>query len=194
MTTARRRAALTAGSAVVALALVAGCGSSRDTAAPAPSGTPTVSPRRTCGARSRAPSPVRTRRSARSSPTPPGDPHSYESTPADAAAISRADLVVANGGGYDTFVDKVTDADAGRRRPTPSRRSTCARTETDDNEHVWFDPTTVKAVADQVADRLSAAEPAKAAALHQRATAFDVQVDRIAAQTAAIGRARPARR
>src|SRR5436305_300825 len=36
-----------------------------------------------------------------------------------------------------------------------------------------------------------AAEPAKADGLHQRATAFDAQVDRVAARTAAIGRARP---
>jgi zinc/manganese transport system substrate-binding protein len=189
MTTARR-AALTAGGALVVLALVAGCGSSGDPGTPAAGGTPTVvATTNVWGAvASAVAGPDAQVRSIIADPA--GDPHSYESTPADAAAISRADLVVANGGGYDTFVEKVTDADAGAKARTieafglrPDRA--------DDNEHVWFDPTTVKAVADQVADRLGAAEPAKAAALHQRATAFDAQVDRIAAQTAAIGRARP---
>jgi len=33
------------------------------------------------------------------------DPHSYEATPADAAKVSSADLVVYNGAGYDSFVD-----------------------------------------------------------------------------------------
>jgi zinc/manganese transport system substrate-binding protein len=189
MTTARR-AALTAGGALVVLALVAGCGSSGDPGTPAAGGTPTVvATTNVWGAvASAVAGPDAQVRSIIADPA--GDPHSYESTPADAAAISRADLVVANGGGYDTFVEKVTDADAGAKARTieafdlrPDRA--------DDNEHVWFDPTTVMAVADQVADRLGAAEPAKAAALHQRATAFDAQVDRIAAQTAAIGRARP---
>ncbi|MGJ7908193.1 metal ABC transporter solute-binding protein, Zn/Mn family [Actinopolyspora sp. H202] len=35
------------------------------------------------------------------------DPHSYESTPRDAARIDRADLVVYNGGGYDAFVSQL---------------------------------------------------------------------------------------
>ncbi|MDT7744048.1 MAG: zinc/manganese transport system substrate-binding protein [Actinomycetota bacterium] len=192
--TAARRAALTAGGALVVLALVAGCGSSGDAAAPAGgSGTPTVvATTNVWGAvASAVAGPDAQVRSIISDPA--GDPHSYESTPADAAAISRADLVVANGGGYDTFVDKVTDADAAAKARTieafdlrPDRA--------DDNEHVWFDPTTVKAVAGQVADRLAAAEPTRAAALHQRATAFHAQVDRIAAQTATIGRARPGSR
>ena len=190
MTTARR-AALTAGGALVVLALATGCGSSADAGAPgAAPGTPTVvATTNVWGAvASAVAGPDAQVRSIISDPA--GDPHSYESTPADAAAISRADLVVANGGGYDTFVDKVTDADAGAKARTIEAFD-LRPDSADDNEHVWFDPTTVKAVSGQVADRLSAAEPAKAAGLHQRATAFDAQVDRIAAQTAAIGRARP---
>ncbi len=35
------------------------------------------------------------------------DPHSYEVSPADAAAIADAPLVVYNGGGYDSWVDDV---------------------------------------------------------------------------------------
>ena len=193
MTPARRRArraALATGGALVALALVAGCGSSGDAAASAPSGTPTVvATTNVWGAvASAVAGPDAQVRSIISDPA--GDPHSYESTPADAAAISRADLVVANGGGYDTFVDKVTDADAAARAHTIEAFDLRPE-QTDDNEHVWFDPTTVKAVAGRIADRLSAAEPAQAAALHQRAAAFSAQVDRIAAQTAAIGTARP---
>ncbi len=188
--TAARRTALTAGGALVALALVAGCGSSQDAGAPAASGTPTVVATTNVwgSVASAVAGPDAQVHSIISDPA--ADPHSYESTPADAAAIGRADLVVANGGGYDTFVDKVTGADAGAKAHTIEAFD-LRPDQADDNEHVWFDPTTVKAVAGQVADRLSTAEPAKAAALHQRATAFDAQVDRIAAQTAAIGRAKP---
>lgn len=36
---------------------------------------------------------------------PTADPHSYEASPADAASVATADLVVYNGAGYDSFVD-----------------------------------------------------------------------------------------
>jgi len=36
------------------------------------------------------------------------DPHSYEATAQDKLAVSKADLVVANGGGYDHFIDVLT--------------------------------------------------------------------------------------
>ncbi|KAN85402.1 zinc/manganese transporter substrate-binding protein, partial [Mycobacterium tuberculosis variant bovis B2 7505] len=35
------------------------------------------------------------------------DPHSYQASPADAAAIVDAELVIYNGGGYDPWVDQV---------------------------------------------------------------------------------------
>lgn len=41
---------------------------------------------------------------------PTADPHSYEASPLDAAAISDASLVVYNGGGYDHFVDDILGA------------------------------------------------------------------------------------
>jgi zinc/manganese transport system substrate-binding protein len=41
---------------------------------------------------------------------PAADPHSYESTPADAAAVAGARLVVANGGGYDEFVTQLVES------------------------------------------------------------------------------------
>lgn len=40
---------------------------------------------------------------------PTADPHSYEASPADAATVSNADLVVYNGAGYDSFVDRALE-------------------------------------------------------------------------------------
>ncbi len=42
------------------------------------------------------------------------DPHSYESTPRDAAMVGDADLIVYNGGGYDPFVPQILDSAAGK--------------------------------------------------------------------------------
>jgi zinc/manganese transport system substrate-binding protein len=193
--TLARRAVLSAGGALVAMTLVAGCGSSGDSGASgnaAPGTLTVVASTNVWGAvASAVAGPDAQVRSIIADPA--GDPHSYESTPADAAAITNASLVVANGGGYDTFVDKVTSTDDSVKGKTIEAFDLRAD-KADDNEHVWFDPTTVKAVAGQVADRLSAAEPARAAGLHQRATAFTAQVDRIAQETAAIGQAKPGTR
>lgn len=121
---------------------------------------------------------------------PSVDPHSYESTPSDAAAISRADLVVWNGGGYDDFVQKALDADTSAR--TKAVDAFSLRTDKgDDNEHVWFDLGAVKAVVTQVTDRLAASEPAQADPLRQRAAAFTARVDDEGAKLATIGRAKP---
>lgn len=45
------------------------------------------------------------------------DPHSYEGTPRDAAAISDADLVVFNGGGFDSFVRQILSATGDGNKP-----------------------------------------------------------------------------
>jgi zinc/manganese transport system substrate-binding protein len=124
---------------------------------------------------------------------PTADPHSYESTPADAAEISGADLVVYNGGGYDEWMTRVLDAD-----PAVRDRSVEAfglrGDQADDNEHVWFDPVAVKGVIAQVTERLAAVEPAQADALRGRAAAFAGEVDGLAGRLAAIGQARPGTR
>lgn len=124
---------------------------------------------------------------------PNTDPHSYESTPNDAAAISSADVVVYNGGGYDEFVTKALAAD-----PAAKGKSIEAfgfrPDQGDDNEHVWFDTTAVVDVVRQVAQRLGQAEPAQAAQISQRAEAFAGQVDQIGQRIAAIGQARPGQR
>jgi zinc/manganese transport system substrate-binding protein len=44
---------------------------------------------------------------------PAADPHSYESTPADAVTVADADVVVFNGGGYDPFIPELLEATGG---------------------------------------------------------------------------------
>ena len=40
--------------------------------------------------------------------SPSQDPHSYEATARDKLAVSKAQLVIGNGGGYDQFLDSLT--------------------------------------------------------------------------------------
>ena len=50
------------------------------------------------------------------------DPHSYEASPADAAAIADATLVVFNGGGYDAWVDRVLARHRAQNEPPKAAR------------------------------------------------------------------------
>lgn len=103
------------------------------------------------------------------------DPHSYQPPPSVAAAISDADLVVYNGGGYDAWVTAVLGGRGGSGsidayslldaeavgEPQPA------------NEHVFYELNTVKAVAGRIADRLAEIDPSHAAGYRSRATEFE---------------------
>jgi zinc/manganese transport system substrate-binding protein len=118
------------------------------------------------------------------------DPHSFEASPADAAAVADASLVVYNGGGYDHWVDDmlsghpgVTTVDAYSLRP-----GTVAQPA---NEHVFYDPATAKAVATQIADRLAKADASQADAYRANAVAFGKGADEILQIERAIGQTHP---
>lgn len=96
---------------------------------------------------------------------PSADPHSYEASVRTQLAVSRADLVVQNGGGYDDFMQTLlstVDAD-----PTVLTAVQVAGVDTDAegfNEHVWYDLAAMSDLVGQVADALSAIDPDGAAA------------------------------
>ncbi|MEE1622198.1 metal ABC transporter solute-binding protein, Zn/Mn family [Zafaria sp. J156] len=128
------------------------------------------------------------------------DPHSYEATAQDKLALSKADLVVANGGGYDAFADVLIN-DLGLEEEQVLRAvdfSEAAHAEEDGdhdhegeghgdeehaeedghvhaayNEHVWYDVHTVVALAHAVAERLAALVPDEAESFRANATAFE---------------------
>jgi zinc/manganese transport system substrate-binding protein len=116
------------------------------------------------------------------------DPHSFEASPADVAAISDASLVVYNGGGYDHWMDDVLARD-------PAINAVDAYllrgAKDDTNEHVFYDVTVVKSVAEEIGKRLSELDAANADEYHSRATEFGRQADEILASQRAIGAAHP---
>ncbi|HEU0089416.1 MAG TPA: zinc ABC transporter substrate-binding protein [Pseudonocardiaceae bacterium] len=126
---------------------------------------------------------------------PAGDPHSYESTPADAAEVARADLVVFNGGGYDEFMTQLL-AQAGAK-PTVEAVTVAkaephageqAGGEPDThphqggaNEHVWYDLPVVHDVAERVAGELGKLAPAQAEQFTAGAERFSAGIDALQA-------------
>lgn len=93
---------------------------------------------------------------------PSQDPHQFEASPRVQLALSRADIVVVNGGGYDDFATEMLDA-AGNTTAvviTAVDESGFDAGEEGFNEHVWYDYPTVEAVAAGIGAALKAADPA----------------------------------
>jgi zinc/manganese transport system substrate-binding protein len=119
---------------------------------------------------------------------PDQDPHSYEANATTALAISKASLVIENGGGYDDFVDQLLSAHESKavvlNAVDISGKTAPAGGEL--NEHVWYDLPTVAKVADQIADQLGTADPADAATFTANAEAFKTKLDGLIADEAAL--------
>ncbi len=94
---------------------------------------------------------------------PNTDPHSFELTPAIAATIANAQLVVENGLGYDDWADKFLAATQTSTRKTINVQHLLNLPDSTPNPHLWYDPATMPAVATTIATDLAALDPAHAA-------------------------------
>ncbi|HTL86865.1 MAG TPA: zinc ABC transporter substrate-binding protein [Acidimicrobiia bacterium] len=86
---------------------------------------------------------------------PSEDPHLYQSNARDAAAISRADVVVVNGMGYDDFAFRLLNAGGGHGRTVVKAESF----KRGSNPHLWYDFGVVDAVAGAISAALAAHDP-----------------------------------
>ncbi|MEB4207626.1 zinc ABC transporter substrate-binding protein [Mycobacterium sp. 94-17] len=116
------------------------------------------------------------------------DPHSYEVSPADAAAIADAPVVVCNGGGYDAWVDDVL---AHHPAKAISAFSFLVADGQPRNEHVFYDLAVAKSVAATIAERLAAINPSNAADYRANAAVFGRDADSIAGAEHAIAATHP---
>lgn len=114
------------------------------------------------------------------------DPHEYEASARNELAVSRADLLLENGGGYDDFVQTLARA-AGVRPPTIDAVQVSAhRDDADLNEHVWYDLPTVGSVAQQVTAFLLAHDRRDAAVLRRNAAEFAAGLRRLESAAARL--------
>ncbi|MEU7133391.1 zinc ABC transporter substrate-binding protein [Streptomyces sp. NPDC046261] len=112
---------------------------------------------------------------------PAQDPHSYEAGTRNQLALSRARVVVENGGGYDDFVGRMLRAANNPSADVINAVRVSGRTAPaggELNEHVWYDLPTVGRLAARVADSLAKAAPGDTELFRRNARAFQ---DRLAA-------------
>lgn len=114
------------------------------------------------------------------------DPHTYEVSARNELSISRADLIVENGGGYDGFVDTLRHA-AGADAPVINAVSVSGHAhDAELNEHVWYDLPTVNRVARRITAFLLVHDKAGAKILRRNSAAFTADLQRLEATEARI--------
>jgi zinc/manganese transport system substrate-binding protein len=125
------------------------------------------------------------------------DPHSYEGTARDRLALSDAELVIRNGGGFDPFMEQLAVGDspaavidaveisglqeaeaAGGEAGGESAEAHAGETEEEHaahsgfNEHVWYSLPAVSRVAEEIAVQLGKIDPVNAATYEDNAAAL----------------------
>jgi zinc/manganese transport system substrate-binding protein len=104
---------------------------------------------------------------------PNTDPHEFEASARVAVEVSQAQLIVQNGVGYDSFMDKIESASHRSGRQVIVAQKVLRLSGTIFNPHLWYDPRTMPAVASAVASALSRLRPAHRAYFEANAKRFD---------------------
>ena len=116
---------------------------------------------------------------------PDQDPHLFEASPSVARGISVARIVIYNGIDYDPWMEKLLGAARSSDRKTVVVADLLGK-KPGDNPHIWYDPATMLALAQALADSLATADPAHGAGYQQRLTVFQASMQPIQAKIAAM--------
>ncbi len=120
---------------------------------------------------------------------PDKDPHEYQADARNQLAISKAKVVVDNGGGYDDFV--TTMVKAAKTKPsvlTAADISGYDQNPSDGefNEHLWYDFPTVQKVASQLTAAFTRADPDGKADFQANEKSFDAELAKLQATEAQL--------
>ncbi|OCW84612.1 ABC transporter substrate-binding protein [Nocardia farcinica] len=142
-----------------------------------------------------------------------GDPHEFEPSAADTATIADADILVFNGGHYDSYMEEAaansdaTAVDAYALLGSDEHADEAGGEHTDhgdehasgdhsdgahdhahgdQNEHVFYDLPVVAQVADKVADALAEKDPGNAESYRANAETFTTGIDGLRAKLSTI--------
>lgn len=117
---------------------------------------------------------------------PAQDPHSFEASAQNQLAVSKADIIIENGGGYDDFMDTLRKSagDKATVLNVVDISGKKAETGADLNEHVWYDFPTIQTFTGKLVAALSKADPSQAATFTKNAAAFTADLTALEQRTA----------
>ena len=103
---------------------------------------------------------------------PNADPHQYEANVQTGIAVSKADLVIENGGGYDAWMEKILAGSPNSSRLLLKGYDT-ASVHLPDNEHVWYSIENAGVIARAISANLTKLDQADAHEFAQNLQAFE---------------------
>ncbi|HEY4153453.1 MAG TPA: zinc ABC transporter substrate-binding protein [Pseudolysinimonas sp.] len=114
---------------------------------------------------------------------PAKDPHEYQADARTQLAISRAQVVIENGGGYDDFVDTMLTASGNSTAALINavKLSGYDSSVADFNEHVFYDYATVGKVVDAIVGDFSKADASHAALFAARGATLQTKIQALEA-------------
>ena len=102
---------------------------------------------------------------------PDQDPHMFEVSPSVAREVAAAGIVIQSGIGYDPWMASLLRSARGSGRQVITVADLVGRKD-GDNPHIWYDPATMPALAQALADLLAKQDPAHADAYKARLAHF----------------------
>ncbi|KTR11685.1 metal ABC transporter solute-binding protein, Zn/Mn family [Curtobacterium luteum] len=119
---------------------------------------------------------------------PSQDPHSFESSAKTQLAVSKADLLIENGGGYDDFMTTLADASNTKADTINVVKLSGLDKggDTEFNEHVFYDYPTMVKLVDDVATRLGDLDSSAASTFEANAKTLTGKLEQLESQTASL--------
>jgi zinc/manganese transport system substrate-binding protein len=107
---------------------------------------------------------------------PNTDPHSFEASVSVAQQVARADVVVQNGLGYDSYMEKIESASASDSRQVIDVGELLGLPDSTPNPHLWYKPETMPAVARQLVADFAELQPEHKAYFEANLKKFEVSL------------------
>ena len=109
------------------------------------------------------------------------DPHEYQLTPQDTTRIAQAQVLIANGVGYETWLQRTLTNVGGQRVEVIASNGITPHPDTsgghqEGDPHLWLDPNNVIQYVENIRDGLTQADPAGAAIYKTNAAAYIEQL------------------
>ncbi|WP_461215503.1 metal ABC transporter solute-binding protein, Zn/Mn family [Lacticaseibacillus sp. GG6-2] len=100
---------------------------------------------------------------------PAVDPHDFDPTVATGKQVADADVVLANGAGYDSWMTKLTAAEPDVQVVSAAK---VVGVKNGENEHIWYKPDAMPLIANALAAKLAKRDPTHAKAYRANARRY----------------------
>ncbi|MRH08076.1 metal ABC transporter substrate-binding protein [Lactobacillus reuteri] len=87
------------------------------------------------------------------------DPHDYQPNTKQAQQVAKANVVIENGLGYDSWVNKLVKSSSNRNKIKIIDVASLTGKKDGDNEHIWYAPETVEKLANDLAIQYGKIDP-----------------------------------